>query len=345
MSRRLLVISKSYLDVRLTVAAFEQRLEYEAVEVLVLGSDATVEPLMEAGVPRSAIRVIPLVSEALRLRRLGGYVRALRSEKRLVDRLVREVQIDPATDILFFSYHMSPHVGYFLHQVSKTNRVMFLDAIASAPKELALFQKPRKTFVANLAHYAAITAVFGRIFGISGTPSYSTVHLKPSKCRLSPCGEALRGALTDRRKALYECPAGPGRNAVILYADPFMCDAGVWRSTYEMAFEALIDAGYNVLVKLHPDASRPDFFVDSRVTFLPQLVPFELIHFHQLSLIVGIDGGAMVDRRDTANISLLKLIYPAGASERENIDYLRQNPALCFAESHESFRKLVSEIE
>jgi hypothetical protein len=147
------------------------------------------------------------------------------------------------------------------------------------------------------------------------------------------------------RRALYECPAGERRNAVILYGDPFMCDPAHWRRIYAMAFEALVDAGYNVLVKLHPDASRPDFFEASKTTFLPQHVPFELIHFHELSLIVGIDGGAMVDRTDTANISLLKLIYPEHAPERENIDYLRQNPALRFAESDESFRKLVAEIE
>jgi len=111
-----------------------------------------------------------------------------------------------------------------------------------------------------------------------------------------------------------------------------------------MAYDVLRDAGYNVFVKVHPGARRPGFLDKARVTWLPQHLPFELIHFHELSIIVGIDGGAMVDKIDTVTISLLKMVSAEDAAERVNILYLQKNPAMRFAESDESFRKIVMEI-
>jgi hypothetical protein len=340
---KLLVISKAYGDIHLAIAAFRQGFGYDAVRILVFGDAARMEVMREAGVPQSSITVVSHPSEGVRLRRVLAYLRALQEEKRAIDRLITETRRDKDTEVLFFSYNMSPQSGYFLRQMSATNKVMFLDSIAPVPVSLPIRQWIKPRVVAMGFYRFMIGAVFGRIFGLAGTPEYPLVYLKPTRCRISDCPAGMRDRLLGARlDAPIRFPARGPRTAVVLYSNPFLCELERWHETYRAVLKALRECEFEVFVKIHPKSSTPDFLDGATVTWLPQHLPFELIELPGLSLVVGVDGRSMVDKLSVPTISLAKLLYTAGSEQlKVAMDSIRENDRIEFPESKHHLETLV----
>jgi hypothetical protein len=345
MKKRVYIVSHSSIDLVSVLSLYERYSREWEVVILISDTEENLRFLQSVRVSESVLRLLNFESRNNKSKKqLVGYLYQLLAEKKALDRLIAEISASRDNEVFFHSYDNDPQVGYLVSQVSRSNRVTLIDVLGIRPKALQISDLLTKTGIKNIVYLAVVSAVFGRLFILSGTRSYPNLSLDLGRVTISLETASARGNAGGLAK--YRCHVpGNGKNVVFLYSDSFGVPEEVHEAVNREIVECLARNGLAIYVKMHPQSRRPGFLDEYRVRYIPQYVPFELVDLANVSLVVGIAGASLIGTGEVPTVSIAKLVY------QEDSDYyvsamtqLRQNPAIVFVSSVDDLEKIVAEL-
>jgi hypothetical protein len=348
MKKKIYIISHSSMDLA-SVLNLYQRCSAECDVVIIVSSTAESMQFLEGlGLPKAAVRFLNFASRGnWNKKRLGKYLHQLLAEKRVLDGLAAEVSANHDNEVFFHSYDNDPHAGYLVSRVARTNTVTLVDVLGIRPKALKISDLLTKTGSKNIIYLAIVSAVFGKLFILSGRRSYPVLSLDLKRVNITEGSEDIRGAMGALAKYKYRISdiSDDCKNVVFLYSDSFQVCGEKHASINREIVECLARNKLNIYIKTHPQSQVPAFLADYGVRCIPKHVPFELVDLTKVSLVVGLAGAPLLCTGGVPTVSILRLVYQEDSDQYKTaMVQLSQNPTIMFVSSVDELEEIVGRL-
>jgi hypothetical protein len=336
------IVSHSSMDLVSTLNHYERCGGADGVHILISSTPANLQFLQSVGVSEHVLRFMRFDSRAAGERRgLRTLLRQLFAERCMLDELVAEICSDPDNELVFHSYDNDPHVAYLVSHVARCNRVTLIDTLGMRPQPLRLRALLRPAGVKNLLYLALLSWIFGRLFMLSGTPSYPLLSLDLARIRVVERPKSAGGTADTLLRYRYHIRAR-ARTALVLYGDSFAADEERAARAYRDLVVALTALGFAITVKVHPQSDLPGFLQHPDFQQIPKYIPFELVDLTDVRLVVGLAGAALLCTASVRTLSLLPMVIEERCDRyRRAMLQLSENPAIEFVRSAEHLLQLL----